>query len=433
MPAPHLRRAAPGLRAPHARTTARLDRAHESIGWPSAARPDPTGGAHGHDDQPRHAAPARQAAQGRLGAPPRFVGIDDWAWCKGQRYGTIVVDLEPGDVIDLLPDRDAETVKNVARGPSRRRAGQPRPLVDLRPGGRRGGAEAPAGRRSMAPVEERARGDRAALRAPVCRHRRGPQTSRAPTHPAFSPMPAETAAAPPDTEPSRLCRRANPAQGTSSPEGSHPLNRLHPSRRTIRLRDRQGRRSGRRGDGGAAGGSKRFTSGTVRADQSGGSPGNWGYPARPCGATSGGNLPRLGAGSDARPGGCPPRRDRRSAGRGFDERRGTASAVDRAWFRGSYGSVWRYVSKRLGPAGKRAEARRGLRLRFPRYHRPSNCRSSGYVGPRSVSRPSRHDSMRSAPERRVDRRVELADEFAELIRKRSQGTLSDWLTRGEAS
>ena len=44
-------------------------------------------------------------------ATPRFVGIDDWAWCKGQRYGTIVVDLETNEVIDLLPDRDAATVR----------------------------------------------------------------------------------------------------------------------------------------------------------------------------------------------------------------------------------------------------------------------------------------------------------------------------------
>src|SRR3954469_9967750 len=42
--------------------------------------------------------------------PPRVVGIDDWAWRKGQRYGTIVVDLERSDVLDLLPDRDAATV-----------------------------------------------------------------------------------------------------------------------------------------------------------------------------------------------------------------------------------------------------------------------------------------------------------------------------------
>lgn len=42
--------------------------------------------------------------------PPRIIGIDDWAWRRGRRYGTIVVDLERNRPIDLLPDRDAETV-----------------------------------------------------------------------------------------------------------------------------------------------------------------------------------------------------------------------------------------------------------------------------------------------------------------------------------
>jgi transposase len=41
---------------------------------------------------------------------PRVLGIDDWAMRKGQTYGTILVDLEEHQVIDLLPDRKPETV-----------------------------------------------------------------------------------------------------------------------------------------------------------------------------------------------------------------------------------------------------------------------------------------------------------------------------------
>lgn len=44
-------------------------------------------------------------------APPRVLGIDDWAWRKGHRYGTILCDLELGKVVDLLPDRSAESTE----------------------------------------------------------------------------------------------------------------------------------------------------------------------------------------------------------------------------------------------------------------------------------------------------------------------------------
>ena len=41
----------------------------------------------------------------------RVVGVDDWAYKRGDSYGTILVDLERHQVVDLLPDRSSETVK----------------------------------------------------------------------------------------------------------------------------------------------------------------------------------------------------------------------------------------------------------------------------------------------------------------------------------
>lgn len=49
-------------------------------------------------------------AEARTTPTPRVLGIDDWAWRKRQRYGTILVDLERHCVVDILPDRSADTV-----------------------------------------------------------------------------------------------------------------------------------------------------------------------------------------------------------------------------------------------------------------------------------------------------------------------------------
>ena len=51
----------------------------------------------------------------RRGSPafmaPSVVGIDDWAWRRNQRYGTIICDLERRKTIALLPDREPMTAQ----------------------------------------------------------------------------------------------------------------------------------------------------------------------------------------------------------------------------------------------------------------------------------------------------------------------------------
>jgi len=102
----------PDLVPRYAHSTARLMDAHRSIGFA-------LGGEGGSRLASKLAMPTspdtllrriKQAAT--AGAPtPRVLGVDDWAMRKGQTYGTILVDLERGQVIDLLPGRDAPALR----------------------------------------------------------------------------------------------------------------------------------------------------------------------------------------------------------------------------------------------------------------------------------------------------------------------------------
>lgn len=102
----------PGLLEAHARSTDRLTDCHRAVGFA-------LGGEAGarlaeHLDMPTSPDTLLRRVKNAPDEPapaPRYVGVDDWAIRKGQRYGTILIDLEHGRVLDLLPGRDGTALQ----------------------------------------------------------------------------------------------------------------------------------------------------------------------------------------------------------------------------------------------------------------------------------------------------------------------------------
>ncbi|MFE7662248.1 ISL3 family transposase [Streptomyces celluloflavus] len=58
----------------------------------------------------------RRLPDEQAGTAPRVMGVDDFAFKKGHVYGTIIMDMETGKPVDVLPDRTADTLIAWLRG-----------------------------------------------------------------------------------------------------------------------------------------------------------------------------------------------------------------------------------------------------------------------------------------------------------------------------
>jgi transposase len=402
-----------GFAAKHARTTRRLARTHLAIA-------SALGGEAGARLAGKTAVPTspdtllrrvKQAGAQSAGAP-KVVGIDDWAWCKGQRYGTIVVDLETNDVIDLLPDRDAATVRTWLEA---------HPGIELVSRDRssaysQAASEAASQAQQVADRWHLLKNVREAIERVFERHLPVITEALKPADPAPTTM-ADASS----------CDQPDPAISTEPVrQGSLPAPTPASPRQEAALAKRQ-RRVGR------------FERVHELHRQ--------GMPIRQIAREL--DMSRKSVRRYLRRERCPDWRPGRATRSGMDAHRewidariaeGRLNASElhgelaAKGVRLSYATVRRYVTRRLGRAGK---ARPRVNAAKPKPAPPPSPKQLSFdwirrPEKRTVEAQSRLDKIRGAsPD--LTAALDLADDFAALIRKQTTGTLTEWLSRAEVS
>ena len=402
-----------GFAAKHARTTTRLARTHLAIG-------SALGGEAGARLAAKTAVPTspdtllrrvKQAGARPLGAP-KFVGIDDWAWCKGQRYGTIVVDLETNDVIDLLPDRDAATVRTWLEA---------HPGIELVSRDR-------ASAYSKAASEGASNAQQVADRWHLLKNVREAVERLLERHlPVITDALKPADADPGMTADAPLCDDADAATTIEpTPPELFPASTPASPRKTAALAKRQRR-------------VERFEQVHELRRQ--------GTPVRQIARVLG--MSRKAVRRYLSREQCPDWRPGRATRSGMDAHREWIDAriaegrINASELHGelasrgvrlSYATVRRYLTKRLGRAGK---TRRRVNAAKPKPAPPPSPRQLSFdwirrPEKRTGEAQARLDAIRRAsPE--LTAALDLSDEFTALIRKQSTGTLKEWLLRAEVS
>jgi transposase len=403
----------PGFAAPRARTTDRLRQAQADIG-------SSLGGEAGSRLATRMAVPTspdtllRRVKQlkDKSAGPLRVAGIDDWAWCKGRRYGTIVVDLERSHVIDLIPDRDADTVAAWLKA-------HPGVEVVSRDRSATYAQAATEGASQAVQVADRwhlLKNLREAVEQVLERHSAAIHAAlkalEAPPGPDREPIAPQTDAAVPAAEP-------HPPGPPVEPVPESPrLQAKRAKRRELVARFERVHELHKRGYPAVRialelGLSPRSVFRYLRRET---------CPAWHLRGSRRSRLDGYREWIDAR------------IAEGFVNVAALHRQLTERGFRGSYGSAYAFVTKRLGAAGKKRDRRNAADPPAPA---PPSVRRLSFEWARRAEKrkppeQARLDAIRALSDE-LTAALDLADAFAGLIRKQSTGTLSEWLTRGEAS